>query len=287
MPAAMSGAGAGAPAKAAAGSTGAPGGMAGSVASAAGSTGAAGSTTGAAGSAGAAASPMAIAMLEPLASAGAAYTLSGTATFSKASFGVNLNISVMHCTDGKSYPVHIHEGSSCTDATTQGGHWGADMPAAGSGGAGGAAASGAAGSGTGAGGAAAGGAAGSSTGAGGASGRGTGAGPTAAGSGGSATGGAGGTSQAGSAAQAGAGGAQPAAGSGGTPAATMTLKARGEGIPDIVCTGDVGTSMHTRSTPDPRTTWSIGGDERSNVVGHVLVVHDGATRIACGKITLQ
>lgn len=256
MPAAMSGAGAGAKAPAAMGGAGAaaPSGTAGSGTSAtAGASGAAG------GSAGATAAPMAVAMLEPLASA-AGSTLSGTATFSKIAFGIQLNISVMNCTDGKTYPVHIHEGSSCADAMSQGGHWGADMPAAGSGGAAGAGQAGMP---------AAGGGAGNSAG----------------GSGGHA--GAAAQAGAGGAAQAGSGGADAAAGSGGTPAATMTLKVRGEGIPDITCTGGVGMSMHTRSTPDPRTTWSIGGDERSNVVGHVLVVHDGATRIACGKITMQ
>jgi hypothetical protein len=203
---------------------------------------------------------MAVAMLEPLPSAGAAAanTLSGTATFSKVSFGVQLNISVMHCTDGKTYPVHIHEGSSCADAMSQGVHWGAEMPAADSGAGG---ASGNAGN------------AGQS-------------GTPAAGSGGASSAGSGG-GHAGAAAQAGGGGAAQAGAGGALPPTTMTLKVRGEGIPDITCMGGIGTSMHTRSTPDSRTTWSIGGDERSNVIGHVLVVHDGATRIACGKIMMQ
>jgi hypothetical protein len=36
---------------------------------------------------------------------------------------VTVNITLNGCVDTKSYPVHIHTGSACTDTTTQGGHW--------------------------------------------------------------------------------------------------------------------------------------------------------------------
>jgi Cu/Zn superoxide dismutase len=50
-------------------------------------------------------------------------TVTGTATFTEVAGGVNLAITLSGCVAGKSYPVHIHEGAACTDATTQGGHW--------------------------------------------------------------------------------------------------------------------------------------------------------------------
>lgn len=178
-------------------------------------TGAAG--TGAVAGSSAPAAVTASAMIAPL--PGVATQLSGTAVFTKRPYGVDLSISVTGCTDGKSYPVHIHDGASCTDAASQGGHWGLDPAAAAT------------------------------------------PEPTMAAAGSNAS---------------------AAAGAGAGP--TETLKARGEGIPDIVCSGTMGTSMHKRSTPDPRGTWSILTDPRSNVVGHVLVVHDGSARIACGLI---
>ena len=149
---------------------------------------------------------------------------------------IKLDISVMNCADG-SYPVHIHEGTSCADAMAQGGHWGAmAAPAAGSGGAGG-----------------------SSAGAGGRSGAGGGS----------------------------AGAAGGSAGAGGSPAMMIV---RGEGIPNIQCSGMTGTSTVTRDSADPKLTWTIGGDATTNVVGHVVVVHDATTpskRIACGKIAME
>src|SRR5262249_10246081 len=92
---------------------------------------------------------------------------------------------------------------------------------------------------------------------------------------------------AGTPALAGAGGATPAAGSGGAAPTTPSIMLRREGNPDITCQGGTGMSIHTRSSPDARVSWSIGGGDRSDVVGHVVVVHDGAARIACGKITAQ
>ena len=85
-----------------------------------------------------------------------------------------------------------------------------------------------------------------------------------------------------------------AAGSAGTAAsasaaggAATSFKYRGEGIRDIQCTGTTGTTVAKRNTFDRRVTWNIGTGDESDVVGHVLVVHDGAARIACGKIELQ
>jgi hypothetical protein len=242
----------------------AAGGVSGST-SAAGSTGTAGSTTASAGSGGKAggtggggggpAPVTAIAHIMPLASAttgsagsggsgaggsAAAGGITGTALFTKVTTGVQLKIDIDGCTDGAMYLEHIHEGMSCDNAMTQGGHWGAVTAAAGSGG------SSAAGSG------------GSSAGAGGHS------------------AGAGGTSG-------GAGGSGGAAAGGPAP-----LMLRGEGINPIVCMGTMGSTALTRSTPDVRITWSIGGDPMTDVVGHVIVVHNAnGDRIACGKIMMQ
>jgi hypothetical protein len=101
------------------------------------------------------------------------------------------------------------------------------------------------------------------------------------GSGGS--GGAGGA--AGSAGHSGAGGTAGSGGAAGGPAMLL----RGEGIPEIVCKGTTGTSMLSRANTDPKLAWSVGGDMTTNVVGHVVVVHDPVAktpRIACGKITM-
>jgi uncharacterized membrane protein YgcG len=62
---------------------------------------------------------------------------------------------------------------------------------------------------------------------------------------------------------------------------------RGEGIPDIKCTGTTGTTSAKRNAIDKSLTWTIGTKDESDVVGHVVVVHDGAARIACGKIALK
>src|SRR5205085_11571705 len=46
--------------------------------------------------------------------------------------GVELLLVLDGCRDGALYPVHIHEGGSCSDATAVGGHWdrprGDDIP---------------------------------------------------------------------------------------------------------------------------------------------------------------
>jgi hypothetical protein len=191
-------------------------------ASAAGSS-AAGSSAAGSGAAGAAAG------------AGAVH---GTATFTKTAIGVDVALEITGCTDGKSYPVHIHQGTSCDSTATQGGHWGALTGAAGSSAAGAAAAG------------AGGGAAGTSS--------------TAA------VGGSGGTAAGG-------------AGAGGTSTSIL----RGEGIPDMICKGGSGMTTLSRSAADASLAWTIGGAEESNVVGHVVVVHEGSARVACGKIQMQ
>jgi Cu/Zn superoxide dismutase len=63
---------------------------------------------------------------------------------------------------------------------------------------------------------------------------------------------------------------------------------RGEGIPSVMCTGNMGTAMFTRpNSAAPELKWSIGGDEATDVIGHAFVVHnndDMKTRIGCGVI---
>ncbi|MEO8552652.1 MAG: superoxide dismutase family protein [Kofleriaceae bacterium] len=62
---------------------------------------------------------------------------------------------------------------------------------------------------------------------------------------------------------------------------------RGEGIPLIACTGTQGTSTLTRPATDTTLAWSIGGETTTDVIGHLVVVHDAdvpATRIGCGPI---
>jgi hypothetical protein len=103
---------------------------------------------------------------------------------------VDLNVMVTGCVAGKSYPIHIHEGTSCDNAMTQKGHWG---------------------------------------------------------------------------------------------------PMRGEMIPNIMCgTGSVGSTSTGRDMSNPELTWSLGDMTESDVIGHVLVIHDADdpnVRIACGKVT--
>jgi hypothetical protein len=54
--------------------------------------------------------------------------VTGTASFRQgapdtAADSVTVMITLDGCFAGKQYPVHIHMGSSCGDATVQGGHW--------------------------------------------------------------------------------------------------------------------------------------------------------------------
>jgi hypothetical protein len=60
---------------------------------------------------------------------------------------------------------------------------------------------------------------------------------------------------------------------------------RGVGIPPVTCAQDTGSIMYTRLGLQENTAWSIGGDPATNILGHVLVVHDQAgIPIACGVI---
>jgi Cu/Zn superoxide dismutase len=65
---------------------------------------------------------------------------------------------------------------------------------------------------------------------------------------------------------------------------------RGEGIPDVMCAGGMGTSTVTRMPTDPTTAWSVGGAPTTNVIGHAFVVHNPgmpAPRIGCGVIAAK
>jgi hypothetical protein len=35
-----------------------------------------------------------------------------------------IEVTLSGCEPNSNYPIHIHAGTACTDATTQGGHWG-------------------------------------------------------------------------------------------------------------------------------------------------------------------
>ena len=78
-----------------------------------------------------------------------------------------------------------------------------------------------------------------------------------------------------------------AAGSGAAGSGIAAAMYRGEGIPDIKCTGTTGVSSTTRNASDKRLLWTIGTMDESDLLGHVVVIHDGADRIACGKIELK
>jgi Cu/Zn superoxide dismutase len=65
---------------------------------------------------------------------GTGTTVTGTATFTQTGNDVTVVVELKGCVETKMYPVHIHEGTSCTDATSQGAHWGmAVMPVRGEG----------------------------------------------------------------------------------------------------------------------------------------------------------
>src|SRR5258705_10962639 len=55
-------------------------------------------------------------------------TVTGAGTFEQgavdtAADSVTLTLTIDGCVGGKMYAAHIHQGSACTDTTTQGGHW--------------------------------------------------------------------------------------------------------------------------------------------------------------------
>ena len=148
-------------------------------------TGAAGNAA-TAGTGGAGATASALATIAPFGGG----MVTGSVTFTQSGTDVTAVVSLSSCPDGP-HGVHIHQGTSCADATVQGGHW--DMT-------------------------------------------------------------------------------------------------RGEGIPDVMCAGGMGTATVTRGAADPTIAWSIGGDPITNVVGHAFVVHnpgDPAPRIGCGLIAQQ
>ena len=63
---------------------------------------------------------------------------------------------------------------------------------------------------------------------------------------------------------------------------------RGEGIPNIVCGGRMGATQVMRAKTDAATAWSVGDGSATDVIGHVVVIHDAdepTQRIACGVIT--
>ena len=63
---------------------------------------------------------------------------------------------------------------------------------------------------------------------------------------------------------------------------------RGEGIPNITCNGTTGTVVFNRAATDPTLKWTVGDGSATDVIGHLIVVHDPdvpMTRIACGTIT--
>jgi Cu/Zn superoxide dismutase len=49
--------------------------------------------------------------------------VTGSAVFTQTSTGVTLGIALNNCVDGKSYPIHIHMGTSCMDPAAPAGHW--------------------------------------------------------------------------------------------------------------------------------------------------------------------
>jgi hypothetical protein len=111
----------------------------------------------------------------------------GSVTFTNLGATVEVSIAITQCQNGKSYPIHIHAGTSCADEMSQGGHW--DPP-------------------------------------------------------------------------------------------------RGEGIPDVVCMNAIGMVLTQRDASDAKP-WTVGGSEATNVIGHVVVLHDPdmpMKRIACGEI---
>jgi hypothetical protein len=95
-------------------SGGTAGGAAGSSAATGGATG-----SGGAGGAGGGVVAMAHATFAPIAPG----TITGTAVFTTVANGVQVVVTLANCPAG-AHPIHIHEGLSCTNATTQGMHWG-------------------------------------------------------------------------------------------------------------------------------------------------------------------
>jgi Cu/Zn superoxide dismutase len=62
---------------------------------------------------------------------------------------------------------------------------------------------------------------------------------------------------------------------------------RGEGIPAIVCDGDMGMQAHTRMGTRAETKWTIGTSAADDLIGHVVVLHGASGPVACGVIKGQ
>jgi hypothetical protein len=61
---------------------------------------------------------------------------------------------------------------------------------------------------------------------------------------------------------------------------------RGEGIPNVTCANAIGMVLAQREASDDKP-WTVGGAPETNVIGHVVVLHDPdmpMKRIACGEI---
>jgi Cu/Zn superoxide dismutase len=113
----------------------------------------------------------------------------GSANFASGANGVNLSVMISGCQSDKEYPIHIHQGTSCESAMTQGAHWDTT---------------------------------------------------------------------------------------------------RGEGIPNVKCGERQGATSVSRPSTDATLAWSVGDGTATDVVGHVVVIHDAdepTQRIACGVIT--
>ena len=116
--------------------------------------------------------------------------VTGSVVFSRTTNGVTVGIALAMCADGKTYPIHIHAGTTCESMESTMGHW--DPP-------------------------------------------------------------------------------------------------RGENIPDITCMGSTANVSYTRTSDDAKP-WTIGPPMESNIVGHVVVLHDPddpSQKIACGPILMQ
>jgi hypothetical protein len=109
------------------GTGGSSGGGTGTAGTSAAGTGTAGTGTAGAGAAGtgtAGASAGGGKAIANIAAFGPGPTVTGLAIFTQTGGDVTVAVQLNGCVDGKMYPVHIHEGTSCMDATTQGAHWG-------------------------------------------------------------------------------------------------------------------------------------------------------------------
>jgi superoxide dismutase, Cu-Zn family len=59
---------------------------------------------------------------------------------------------------------------------------------------------------------------------------------------------------------------------------------RGEGIPDVTCSGQTGTVTYTNNDTTASKVWTLDGNATTDPTGHAFVVHTGTDRIGCGII---